>query len=196
MGVIHERRGSLGLRPEEDVTRSQIAVSGVCLNSIIFSVFAYPLLYILPAYIGNGAPILFGGGKPLDFKRKINNKRLFGDNKTIRGTLFIMVGALAVGLAEYPLFHYMLPVSVLLGIGTIVGDLIGSFIKRQMSLKPGRSLPVMDQYGFFIVAMLLALPLGHLPSIYGIAFLVVLTGLLHVLTNLGAHMLRLKSVPW
>lgn len=158
--------------------------------------FAYPILYILPAYVGNAAPILFGGGKPLDFKRKLNGNRIFGDNKTIKGTLFMMIGAIIVGLIEYPFFHYMLLISVLLGAGTIIGDLLGSFIKRQMRFKPGSSLPVMDQYGFFIIAMLLALPLGHIPDIYGIIFIVALTGILHILTNIGAHLLKLKSVPW
>ena len=120
----------------------------------LYNYIVYPLLFILPAYIANGAPVLFGGGAPLDMGKRFRRRRIFGDNKTIRGTAFMMVGAIVVGLAEYPILHFMVYISILLGIGTIAGDLLGSFIKRQMRMNPGRSLPIMDQYGFFIFAIL------------------------------------------
>ena len=40
-----------------------------------------------------------------------------------------------------------------------------------------------------------ALPNRVLKIIYGIIFLVILTGVLHLLTNMGAHRLKLKKVP-
>lgn len=156
----------------------------------------YPIIYIFPAYAANGAPVLFGGGKPLDRGMKIGGKRLFGDHKTIRGTVSSLAVGIIVGLIEYPFLHYMLPVAILLTIGANVGDLLGSFIKRRAGISSGNSTPILDQYGFFVFAMLFALPLGHLPSIYGIIFIVLLTGTAHVLTNRGANKLRLKSVPW
>ena len=162
----------------------------------LYNYIIYPLLFILPAYIANGAPVLFGGGAPLDMRKRFRRRRIFGDNKTIRGTAFMMVGAVVIGLIEYPFLHFMVYISILLGIGTIVGDLLGSFIKRQMRMNPGRSLPIMDQYGFFIFAILFSLPLGHTPDVIGIIFLVILTGVAHILTNRGAHLLRLKSGPW
>lgn len=40
------------------------------------------LLFILPAYIANATPVLFGGGMPVDFRRKfIDGERLLGDGK-------------------------------------------------------------------------------------------------------------------
>ena len=90
----------------------------------------------------------------------------------------------------------MLPISILLAIGANAGDLLGSFAKRQAGISAGKGVPILDQYGFFVAAMLLASPLGHLPSLYGVIFLVMLTGALHVLTNMGAHRLGLKKVPW
>ncbi len=164
--------------------------------SFLFDTFLYPIIYILPAYIANGAPVIFGGGRPLDMGKKIRKRRIFGDNKTIRGTAFMMIGAIAVGLAEYPSFSYMLYISILMGIGAIVGDLLGSFIKRRMDFKPGKPFPIMDQYGFFIFAVLFAYPLGHLPDLYGMVFLIVLTGIMHLATNMGAYGLKLKKVPW
>jgi CDP-2,3-bis-(O-geranylgeranyl)-sn-glycerol synthase len=156
----------------------------------------YPIIYIFPAYAANGAPILFGGGKPLDNGRKINSKRIFGDNKTIRGSISSILAGIAVGLIEYPFLHYMLPIAILLTIGANFGDLLGSFIKRRLRIRHGKSFPIMDQYGFFIFAILFAIPLGHLPNIYGIIFLIVLTGVAHILTNRGANKLGLKAVPW
>lgn len=161
-----------------------------------YSLFAYPVLYILPAYAANGLPVLFGGGAPLDMGVKIRGRRLFGDNKTIRGTIAALVSGIVIGAVEWPFMSYMLAISVLLAVGTVFGDLLGSFVKRRLDMKPGARFPFMDQYGFFVFAILFALPLGHIPSVYGFLFLILLTGILHVLTNRGANALHLKKVPW
>jgi CDP-2,3-bis-(O-geranylgeranyl)-sn-glycerol synthase len=167
------------------------------LYDFIYTYIIYPILFIFPAYAANGAPILFGGrGKALDFGKKIGGKRIFGDNKTIIGTLSSLIAGTAVGLIYYPFLPYMLPIAILLATGAVIGDLVGSFIKRRLNYKSGKSFPILDQYGFFVFALLLAYPLGHLPNAYGLLFLVVLTGIAHVLTNRGANKLKLKSVPW
>ena len=57
------------------------------LSYILYIVVIYPLLYILPAYVANGAPVIFGGGTPLDFGRKLGGKPIFGNHKTIRGLI-------------------------------------------------------------------------------------------------------------
>jgi CDP-2,3-bis-(O-geranylgeranyl)-sn-glycerol synthase len=166
----------------------------------IYAIFLYPIIYILPAYVANGAPVLSKGrwrGKwPLDFGRKINGKRIFGKNKSIPGTLLSLAAGLIIGLIEYPFLPYMLAIAVMLAIGANAGDLAGSFIKRMSGVASGRSIPILDQYGFLVGAFAFALPLGMLPSLYGIIFIVVLTGVLHVLTNRGAYRLKLKEVPW
>ncbi len=164
----------------------------------IYSIVIYPIIYIFPAYAANGAPVLFGGGKPLDFGRRINGKRIFGDHKTFRGTASSLAAGIAVGLIEYPFLHYMLPVAVLLTLGANFGDLIGSFIKRQLGIRSGKSFPVMDQYGFFIFAMVFAFLFyrAGIPDAYGLVFLVLLTGITHLMTNIGAYRLKLKEVPW
>ena len=165
--------------------------------SLIYPYIIYPIIYIFPAYAANAAPVIFGGGKtPLDLKKKISGKRIFGDNKTVRGTVSSIAAGIVAGLIEYPFFHYMLPIAILLVIGANVGDLLGSLVKRRLNYRHGSSFPVMDQYGFLIFALILAWPLDHLPAFYGIIFLVILTGVAHVLTNRGANRLHLKKVPW
>ncbi len=165
---------------------------------LVYSIILYPIIFIFPAYAANGAPVIFGGGRPLDNSRKMRGKRIFGDHKTVRGTASSIIAGIAAGLIEAIFMPYMLVASVMLVIGANAGDLIGSFAKRRMDMKPGKSLPVMDQYGFFIFALLFAYPLSyaHFPDIYGMLFLILLTGVLHVLTNRGAHRLKLKEVPW
>ena len=164
--------------------------------SFLFDLIIYPIIYIFPAYAANGAPILFGGGAPLDFKRKLGGKRIFGNNKTIRGTAAALLIGILAGALESLAFPFMLKISILLALGAIFGDLLGSFIKRRLDYKSGRSFPIMDQFGFVVFALIFAFWLGNLPMLYGLAFIIVLTGILHPLTNIGAHLLKLKSVPW
>jgi CDP-2,3-bis-(O-geranylgeranyl)-sn-glycerol synthase len=171
----------------------------------LYTVFVYPIVYILPAYVANASPVLFGkGSRPLDFGMKMNGKRILGSNKTIRGTVLGIASGIVVGAVEYPLFHALdkvpffslLAIAVLLSAGALAGDILGSFIKRRTGMESGKNFPLLDQYGFFVVALLLASPLGYMPDAYGLLFLVVLTGVLHVLTNMGAYKLGIKKVPW
>jgi CDP-2,3-bis-(O-geranylgeranyl)-sn-glycerol synthase len=162
----------------------------------LYTVFIFPIIYIFPAYAANGAPVLFGGKKPLDFGKHFMGKRIFGNNKNIEGLIAALVAGTIVGLIEYPFFHYMLAIAIVLSIGTMAGDLFGSFIKRRLDVPSGKSVMLLDQYGFLIFALVFAYPLGHMPSVYGILFLIILTGVAHILTNRGAYKLKLKKVPW
>ncbi len=166
------------------------------MTSAIYQVVLYPIIYILPAYVANGAPVIFGGGRPLDFNLKIAKKPLFGKNKTIRGTFSGIAAGIIIGAIEGIAFPYMLLISIPLAVGAICGDLFGSAIKRRISMKSGASMPILDQFGFVIFALIFAIPVGHMPGAYGIAFILLLTLILHPLTNLIANRLKLKSVPW
>ncbi|MCL5430447.1 MAG: CDP-2,3-bis-(O-geranylgeranyl)-sn-glycerol synthase [Candidatus Marsarchaeota archaeon] len=165
----------------------------------IYSVIVYPILYIFPAYAANGAPVLFGGGKtPLDFGKKLKGKRIFGNNKTLRGTIAGIMCGVAAGAIEsiFPQLAFMLPVAIMLSIGAIAGDLAGSFAKRRTNIKSGAKMPILDQYGFYVFALMFTFWLGNMPGLYGMIFITLLTGILHISTNIGAHLLKLKSVPW
>lgn len=164
------------------------------MSGLLYSI--YQIIFILPAYVANGAPVIFGGGMPLDLKRKLFGKRVFGDHKTIRGLVFGLLAGFTIALVESQFLSYMLATGILLSIGAHIGDLVGSFIKRQMNIKEGAHLPIVDQYLFLVFALIVALPLGHLPGIYGIVFIIVLTGLLHIAANRLAYMLKIKKVPW
>ena len=168
--------------------------------SLLYSIIIYPIIYIFPAYAANGAPVLFGGGRPIDCGRRFMGKRIFGDHKTIRGLAAGLVAGSLVGVIEYPFFPYMPYIAIGMAVGAMVGDLLGSFMKRRFDVKSGASLPMIDQYGFFAFALLFAYSIdaGQLLAVgaAGLIFITVLTGILHLLTNMGAHKLKLKSVPW
>ncbi|MGC8628676.1 MAG: CDP-2,3-bis-(O-geranylgeranyl)-sn-glycerol synthase [Candidatus Micrarchaeia archaeon] len=163
---------------------------------LIYSVFVYPLIFILPAYVANGAPVIFGGGIPLDFGKKIRGKRIFGDHKTVRGLLAgILSGSIIAGI-EAVFLPFMLVEGIAMSFGAHAGDLLGSFAKRQMGLKEGASVKFLDQYLFFFFALAFAYPFGNMPNASGLLFLVIITYLLHVSTNKVAYVLKLKKVPW
>ncbi|MEM3459671.1 MAG: CDP-2,3-bis-(O-geranylgeranyl)-sn-glycerol synthase [Candidatus Micrarchaeaceae archaeon] len=166
------------------------------MQSIIYSILIYPIIYILPAYVANGAPVLFGGGRPIDGNRKLFGKPIFGKHKTVRGLIAGLLAGFVFAAIEGLFLPYMLVIGIFESVGTHVGDLLGSFIKRRLGIKPGMGIAILDQYMFLLFAVLLALPFGRLPGIYGLIFIVVLTGVLHKLTNVGAYLLKLKKVPW
>ncbi|MEM3839178.1 MAG: CDP-archaeol synthase [Candidatus Micrarchaeaceae archaeon] len=166
---------------------------------LLSSTILYPIFYIWPAYVANGLPVIFGRGKnrlPLDLNKRLWGKPIFGAHKTVRG----LAGGLACGIImsaiESIFAPYMLAVGTALTVGTHIGDLAGSFAKRRMGSKPGTRMYLLDQYTFLAFALIVAYPLGHMPSALGIVFIILLTGILHPLTNFFAHRLKIKEVPW
>ena len=165
------------------------------------------LAYILPAYIANSSPVIVGGGKPLDLgKNFIDGRRIFGDNKTIRG----LVGGIFFGTLCGFLLPFIFPplgipkliflqsifLAFLLSVGTHIGDLLGSFIKRRLNLKPGAPAPILDQIGFIVFAILLAYPFYPLIQVLEIVIVIILTLIVHPLSNVIAYILGLKDKPW
>jgi len=165
-------------------------------------------IYILPAYIANASPVILGGGTPLDFgKNFIDGRRIFGDHKTIRGLLSGILFGTLTGIIVYFITQIdarllaltlsdALMLAFLLSIGTHIGDLLGSFIKRRLNLKPGAPFVPMDQVGFLIFAILVAYPFYPLLNLAQLLLLLIVTPLVHVGSNVIAWLLKLKEHPW
>lgn len=81
-----------------------------------------------------------------------------------------------------------------LGCGALIGDLIGSFIKRRSGLKRGESFLFMDQLGFLITAMLFTYPIIPWPVIWFV-LLIPLTLFLHISLNLVSYNIGLQEAP-
>ena len=146
----------------------------------------------LPAYLANAAPVICGGGASLDGGRIWRDDRpLLGSHKTVRGTFSgVAVGAI-VGLMQLDPLR-----GLLLGIGTVGGDLLIAFVKRRLGLKPGAPFPVADQLGFIVTAIALVSILPPPPTWERVVAILVATIPIHFITNFFAWLLKLKSNPW
>ena len=154
------------------------------------------LKFIFPAYCANGAPVLAGGGLPMDFgKNFLDGKRILGKNKTFRGFFFgLLIGGL-VGLVEVGLFGYPVLFSFVSPLGALIGDLAGAFLKRRLNISPGGLLPVIDQIDFVVGAVVFSLPLSIVSWQLAVVVLMI-TPPIHLFTNYLAYRLKLKSNPW
>ncbi len=167
------------------------------------------VLFILPAYVANASPVILGGKMPLDLGQKfIDKKRILGSSKTIKGFIAGTAAGTLAGIVLAVAVPQFLPsfsliektaVSFLLSFGALLGDSIGSFIKRRRGLESGRESLVTDKIWFLVVSLLLAFPFysGKLNlELIDVVFLFVLTFFLHIAFNRIAHLLKLKKVPW
>ena len=162
----------------------------------ILNIAVEALKFIFPAYCANGAPVLAGGGTPMDFgKNFLDGERIFGKNKTFRGFFFGLAIGIMVGLTEFFMFGYPLLFTILSPLGALLGDLTGAFIKRRLKIAPGGLLPVIDQIDFVIGAIIFSLPLSIINWQVAIAALLI-TPPIHLFTNFLAYKLKLKKNPW
>ncbi|MBS7638307.1 CDP-2,3-bis-(O-geranylgeranyl)-sn-glycerol synthase [Candidatus Bathyarchaeota archaeon] len=154
---------------------------------IIETIYLY-----LPAYAANAAPVLFGGGAPLDGGRIWRDGRaLLGSHKTIRGFISGLLVGSAVGVIQMqPLKGFLMTV------GAVLGDLAVSFLKRRIGLRPGAPLPIADQLGFIAAAVILSHPVPPTPEIERVAAILAFTIPIHLVTNIFAWLLGLKDEPW
>ena len=154
--------------------------------------------YIFPAYIANSSAALFGGGRPIDFGKKFRKKRIFGDGKTIKGTLAGLFWGTVTGIIIGYLINNILlytKLGFILALGAILGDIAASFLKRRFRIKQGQSVPVLDQLDFVMGALILS-PLVLIPNAYQALFILIVTPAIHLFVNLCGYLLKLKKVPW
>ncbi|HWG91072.1 MAG TPA: CDP-2,3-bis-(O-geranylgeranyl)-sn-glycerol synthase, partial [Candidatus Thermoplasmatota archaeon] len=143
------------------------------------------LWLMLPAYLANMAPVLVGGGTPIDGGRNWKDgRRILGDGKTWRGLLLppFLVAAAIVGL------HYAAqtealrnlgwssfgPTAVVAGVlgfaialGALVGDAVESFFKRRLNKKRGEAWFPFDQLDFVVGGLLFGLLAATILQVVG-----------------------------
>jgi len=156
--------------------------------------------FILPAYVANATPVVLGGGTPIDGGRLFRDGHpIFGSGKTIRGFVAGLVAGSIVGvlqgLVAGQAYTYYVPLGLLLALGALIGDLLGSFIKRRLNIPRGGAAPVLDQLGFVVFALLLASPV-MLPRWEVILTIFIITPPIHLATNFVGYKLGFKSSPY
>jgi CDP-2,3-bis-(O-geranylgeranyl)-sn-glycerol synthase len=154
------------------------------------------LLYIGPSYVANAAPLLFGGGATLDGGRKLSDGQpIFGSHKTIRGVVAGILAGTIIGLAESLVDSRLLLAGFMIGLGAVLGDLLGAFIKRRLHVEPGKAFPILDQLDFVLGSLTLGyyfFPIGF----YSVILFVLVTPPIHLATNYGAYRLGIKKTQW
>ena len=175
---------------------------------------------IFPAYVANSSAVLFGHGTPVDFGRKFKDgRRIFGDGKTwygfIGGSLagigFGFIQILSSGI-QYPIHHWgygpspnAYIIAVLIPVGALFGDLLGSFIKRRLGHARGQRTAGLDIYdlviGVFILLLIFELPWFYDTFLEGFRIIalitiLILTPILHRFTNIIGYKLGKKKEPW
>ena len=171
----------------------------------MLEVLAAIFWYILPAYVANGSAVLAKGRTPLDQNLKfIDGRPILGKGKTVKGFVFAVLVGVLVGIILGFVEGSLMPraaLALVLSFFAMLGDSVGSFIKRRFDLKPGQAAPFLDQWDFVLFAFL-----GHwllqpwlaisFPSGTELLAILVMTAFLHVGTNFAAYKIGLKKVPW
>lgn len=165
---------------------------------------------MLPAYIANPTAVVFGGGTPIDFGRKWKDgRRIFGDGKTFRGLLGgtacgIVTGLIQMQVTSLEFLGIFTFVSIItLSFGALLGDMIKSFFKRRLGYERGAKFPLVDQLDFVAGAWILTYAFepawfweNFLAHPWIMVTVILLTPLLHRLTNIIGYYARLKKEPW
>lgn len=168
---------------------------------------------MLPTYIPNNVAVLVGGGPPIDGGRLWNGRRILGDGKTWRGTfggifagivVAVVLNAIngpagAVANLNFPVFSTAIIVAF--PVGALLGDILASFLKRRLGRQRGSALPLVDQLDFVLVALLagVVLDANWMFEVFSpqlLIVVIVLTPVLHLVTNVIAYVAGLKNEPW
>lgn len=168
---------------------------------------------MLPAYIPNNCAVLFGGGMPLDMGQTFQDgQRTLGDGKTFRGTIAgtvcgVLMGLLQnqiaplIGMPSFGIGFEQLPILLALALGAMLGDIVAAFFKRRLGMKRGAPFFVIDQIDFVIGAWLLTMIVApqwfwqnFTPTI--MLIVLIMTPILHRLTNIIGYKMGAKREPW
>ncbi len=170
--------------------------------------FTEALIYFAPAMICNAAPVLtrvFRYRHPIDGGRVLRDgRRVFGDGKTWEGLIAGLLAGLLTGVAYTLIFNTAscIMYALIMSVGALLGDLINAFIKRRVGLKQGSPFPPLDQVDYLlgsyvsIKSLNIDLIMGVELTLEHLVLAMLISLILHPLTNFMAYMLGFKEVPW
>ena len=187
----------------------------------ILAVIGIAFWVYVPALLPNTFAPFVGGGTPVDFGKSIGGRRILGDGKTWRGFIGgALLGGVLIGLAQWGLsdlcgsvdhwgwgtdFWRAFKLFFVLGFSSLIGDMVGSFIKRRIGIDRGAKAPILDQYDFVIVsfAALMIFDWDFFYNTYiegihivGFIFLILIIWFLHRGTNILGYKIGVKNEPW
>ncbi|MEM0240807.1 MAG: CDP-2,3-bis-(O-geranylgeranyl)-sn-glycerol synthase [Candidatus Nezhaarchaeales archaeon] len=153
------------------------------------------IVFILPAYIANMTPLIVAKiipkRRPMDLgKYWFDGRRVLGDSKSIEGFISGVLSGLLVGLFLSDALR-----GFLMGLGAMIGDVLGSFVKRRLGVAQGEPVLFLDQYFFVLVALLLCYSSGYTLTLEHLLVILVATPILHTSSNYVAYLLGIKQRP-
>ncbi len=178
----------------------------------IFAFILKCFYLMLPAYFANMAPVIVKKINifvfPIDFNKKINNQPVLGKNKTFRGLVFGIIFAIIIAYLQFLLYKIeifrlisfidyqnWLLFGFLMSFGALIGDLIKSFFKRRLGIKPGEKFVPFDQTDFVVGALVFIIPVFDLTlKIFIVSLL--LSFVLHIIVNHLAFYFKIRKEKW
>lgn len=152
-------------------------------------------------------PILKRWNAPMDAGQSWRSHRLLGDHKTWRGFLAGWLAGSLWAWVQTILYNHIDSVhsiypsgfnvglffaaGVLISLGAVVGDAVGSFVKRQLDIASGQSWFPWDQLDFIIGGLVLSLLVVRLPWTEYIIIPIVWLGV-HLLFGALGYVTKLK----
>jgi len=152
--------------------------------------------------------------RPLDGGRMLGGRRVLGDNKTWRGALCMTAGVVlaTVVLWRWGWWRDQLPAAVrasspvvvglLIGLGTVGGELPNSFLKRRLDIAPGTrrrsiggvALALLDQGDLVLGIWVCLLPVWVMPVwLAAIAFVAIAA--VHAALNVVGYAIGARAAP-
>ncbi len=166
--------------------------------------------FLMPAYVAILFPVLTKNisflDKPVDLGKKFKGKRIFGKNKTYRGLFFGFLAGMIMTTIQIILFKYSiiqnlswidysesgLLIGVLLSFGALLGDLVKSFFKRRLNIKPSEPWIFFDQADYIFGAILLV-SIVYLPNWDRILILFITGIIIHFISVWISYLLGIKK---
>ena len=173
-----------------------------------------------PAMLSNSNAALIGGHAPVDFGKSWRGKRILGDGKTWRGFIGGALASVVVGIIMVwisilfgsenhwgfgPSWSENIGLLFCMSFGALIGDMLGSFLKRRIGIDRGKQAPLLDQYDYVVGAFLfLSIFYPHwvyatyLEGYHLIALIVLLVFVYvsHRVANYIGYWMGVKDNPW
>jgi CDP-2,3-bis-(O-geranylgeranyl)-sn-glycerol synthase len=166
--------------------------------------------FMLPAYFANMAPVIVRKwfkylAKPIDCGYKIKGEPILGKNKTWRGVIFGIIFGIIISFIQFKLklsinivdYSNWYLLGGLMGFGAIFGDALKSVIKRRMHIKPGMPFIPWDQVDFVFGAFMFSFFLIPITIRFQVIITaIIVSPLLHILTNHVAYYAKIRNEKW